>query len=93
VSSNARVIVNTTPLRLAVTTNCAALSVALAQPIAMSMTVAQRGPAGSGSGVNYLTDAEPIGAAKELWFNDTTQSLKVHDGSAWQGLIPDGGYF
>lgn len=43
--------------------------------------------------VTYLTDSEPAGAARELWFNDLTQSLKVHDGSGWKGLTPDGGFF
>jgi hypothetical protein len=63
---------------------------------ALRIAVAQRGPAGpagSGAGVNYLTDAEPAGAERELWFNHLTQSLQVHDGSGWKGLIPDGGYF
>lgn len=43
--------------------------------------------------VTYLTDSEPVGAARELWFNDLTQSLKIHDGSEWKGLTPDGGFF
>jgi hypothetical protein len=93
VSSNASVSISTTQIVLSVTAAEQTLSVSVAQPHAVSIAVAQRGPAGSGAGVNYLTDAEPAGAAKELWFNDLTQSLKVHDGSEWKGLIPDGGYF
>jgi len=86
-ASNARVTITTSPLTLAPSA---------ASPHAVTITVAQRGPAGSGgggSGVTYLTDSQPAGSEKEIWFNDLTQTLQIHDGTEWLGINHDGGHF
>jgi hypothetical protein len=94
-ASNAPVVITASPLNLSITAANRQANVHVAQPQTISLTIAQGGSAGlgSGSGVTYLTDAEPTGAVKELWFNDLTNALKVHDGTEWQGITPDGGYF
>jgi len=72
------------------------LTVSTAPAHVITLTVAQRGPAGEGgggSGVTYLTDSQPAGSEKEMWFNDLTQTLQIHDGSGWLGVNHDGGYF
>jgi len=51
------------------------------------------GVGGGGSGVTYLSDSQPAGSEKEMWFNDLTQTLQIHDGSEWLGINHDGGYF
>jgi len=86
-SSNASIQVSTAPITLAVNDD---------SPHSVILTVAQRGPAGvggGGSGVTYLTDSQPAGSEKEMWFNDLTQTLQIHDGSEWLGINHDGGYF
>jgi len=72
------------------------IAVGVSRPTPVTFTVAQRGPAGvggGGSGVTYLTDSQPAGSEKEMWFNDLTQTLQIHDGSEWLGINHDGGYF
>jgi len=96
-ASNAQVTVTTAPVLLSVNSQSGqSLTVSAAPVHAVSLTVAQRGPAGDGgggSGVTYLTDSRPAGAEKEMWFNDLTQTLQIHDGTEWLGINHDGGYF
>lgn len=52
-----------------------------------------KGAPGSGAGVTYIQDNEPLVAIEgEIWFLPTTQQLRVFSGG-WKPLYLDGGYF
>jgi len=52
------------------------------------------GTGGSGGGGVIIQDSQPlIGSEGELWFNDSTDILKVYANGAWQVQTLDDEYF
>lgn len=48
----------------------------------------------SGQGVRYRQENMPSGADEgDLWFNPTTQQMKVFETGLWVSLAADGGHF
>jgi len=43
---------------------------------------------------NYVQATQPVaGTSGDLWFNDTTNELKIFNGIAWEAQTQSDGYF
>lgn len=69
------------------------------QPTEVSVSVGhgfpiQLGNGGTAKALATVTDSEPLsGDTGELWFNDSTDELKVRANAAWNPLTVDDGHF
>ena len=53
-----------------------------------------QGPIGLPGGTAIVQDTQPVlGATGEMWFNDTTNVLRVYANSDWQFQTMDDGFF
>lgn len=56
--------------------------------------VINEGSGGTAKALANVTDSEPLsGDTGELWFNDSTDELKVRANAAWNALTVDDGHF